>query len=133
MKSATLGENCHQLKDAADKLLICSRGKLFLSTGVSEFDTAPPLACKTTPKKRKRACITYCTVYPHQMFQACMLLSLWLRSKFKTCVEGPRIVLDLSNKLQGADSSQYRMTDLGFHYRPASDPENRCVSYNRHV
>lgn len=54
-KSASLGENCHRLKDAADKLLICRRGKLFWTMGVSEFKTAPLLACKTTPKNSVRA------------------------------------------------------------------------------
>lgn len=90
--------------------------------GVSEFDIAPPLACKTTPKNKSMH-----ASHTVQMFPSCMLLSLWISSKFKTSTEGPRIVLDLSNKLQGADSSQYPMTDLGFHLRPAPDPENRCV------
>lgn len=86
---------------------------------MSEFGTAPPFACKTTPKNQSvNTSRTVGTILSRCSQPACTA---------ETWAEGPRIVLDSSNKLQGVDSPQCRMTDLGFHYRPASDPENRCV------
>lgn len=126
---------CHRPKDAADKLLICSRGKLFF---FFEYGGERVRHCATppSPARQQRAPKaplhqTRRTADARQTFPTCTSLpsppppDQELNSRLLLGVL--RIVPDLATKLGEADSSQYRMTDLGFHHRPASDPENRCA------
>lgn len=98
------------------------------SRRVSEFNTAPPLACKTTPKDWNTdvTCrLSWADV--HNLHAAKIRIRLHTRMKAQ---EGLTVILtsdvgrlyshNLSNRTQWADPAEYQMTEPEFHH-PKSD------------